>query len=211
MEHKPNCQSVEALYLEFSSILVGSVHRHSPDLASEAEDVVHNVFTKLQCRGTSILGDCSLASLLRHTRREAWSMARKRDADKRGGGTVTSLEQALEEKGFEPVSEETDSSQERILQAVNLLKIADRVIEETLPLLVERELILVRHIRKWVPVELSLEELALELTPMERQRFLPVRRETSSEDAEKFIVRQISRSKASLQQKLRDVRFSLKL
>lgn len=130
-------------------------------------------------------------------------MARKRDADKRGGGTVTSLEQALEEKGFEPVSEETDSSQERILQAVNLLKIADRVIEETLPLLVERELILVRHIRKWVPVELSLEELALELTPMERQRFLPVRRETSSEDAEKFIVRQISRSKASLQQKLR--------
>lgn len=212
MKHTTSDHTVEFLYRQYQAILVDYVRRAFPYLsAQDAEELIQDLFVVLQRRGTTILGDCSLESLKRHAFRLAIALLRARRALKRGAGKVSSLDHALETIGFEPASKAMEPEPGQILQAVHQLEIADRVIKEAFPMLSEREVILVRHIRRWAPVELTLQELALELTPMQRQRFLPVRRNTSLEEAEVYIVRQISRSKASLQEKLREVRASLDL
>jgi hypothetical protein len=209
MKNNSSNHSVESLYLEFYSTLVGYIHGRYPDFAGNAEDIVQNLFVNLQKRGTVILGECTLRRLKKHARRQALHMIREKKTQKRGEGELTSLDQALETIGFEPVAKEGEPDQELNLQAVQQLEMADRVIELAKPHLSDRESILLGHIRNWAPVELSLDELFQELSPIQRQRFLPVRRDTTLAEAEIYIIRQISRSKASLQQKLRETRDSM--
>lgn len=78
--------TVESLYREFHSILIGYVAGCFPAFSfQDSEDVVQNLFVYLQKRGTGILGDCSLASLKRHASREGIALVRERRAAKRRG------------------------------------------------------------------------------------------------------------------------------
>lgn len=73
----------------------------------------------------------------------------------------------------------------------------------------DREQILLKHIRRLLPVDLNPTELAEELEPLERRRFLPLKNPVPPAEMNALVVRQISRSKASLELKLRNVRDSL--
>lgn len=209
MNNQPEKHSVEFLYREYYHVLIEFIRRAFPYLSvQDAEDLIQALFEALQRRGTTILGNCSLESLKRHAVRLAIALIRARNAFKRGSGKVSSLDYAMEAFGLN-LAKEGEPDQQLHLQAVQQLQMVDRVIEETMPRLSDRELILIRHIRRWAPVELSSDELRQELTPFERLVFLPVRRETTLEEAESYICRQISRSKSSLQEKLRETRDSL--
>ena len=205
MKNKSSNHSVEALYRQYHPVLVEFIRRKFPYLSvQDAEDLIQALFEAFQRLGTKILGDCSLESLKRHAFRLAIALIRARKAIKRGEGKVSSLDSALEAIGWEPVAVHTG-----YLETVEELEFVDRVLAEVKPILSERELILARIIYGNLPDELSIIEIRMEMTPMERQRFLPVRRDITLEEAEVYILRQISRSKASLQQKLIEVRAAM--
>ncbi len=209
MKHTTSDHTVDSLYRQFQAILVGFVQGAFPRFSvQDAEDVVQNLFVSLQRRDTSILGDCSLEALKKHARRHALDFHRRKEAGKRGAGKTSSLDVALE-AGFEPSSADRESEQERYLQGLHTREVANRIIDVTIPHLLERELILVKYIRRWAPVDLSVVELSDLLTPSERLLFLPVRRQSSLEEVDDLVVRQVSRSKANLHRRLREVRDSM--
>lgn len=210
MKNKSSNHSVESLYRQFQPILVVYVQVAFPGFSvQDAEDVVQNLFVTLQRRSTSILGDCSLESLKKHAFRHALDFVRRKKAVKRGSDQTSSLEAALEAAGLEPSSDEQESEQERYLWTLDSLDAANRIIDVAIPLLPERELILVRHIRRWAPLDLSIPDLSELLTAFERIRFLPIKGPPSLEEAEELVRRQISRSRASLHQRLREIRDSM--
>ncbi len=210
MKDQPQKHTVDYLFRHFQPILVGYVHRAFPKLSiHDVEDVVQNLFVTLQRRNTSILGDCSLDSLKKHARRHALDFNRRNNAGKRRADKTSSLEAALDAVGLKPSSDEQESEQERYLRTLDSLESANRIIDIAIPLLPERELILVWHIRRWAPVDLSAADLSEILTPSERLRFLPVRRPSTLEETDELVLRQISRSKASLHQRLREIRDSM--
>jgi DNA-directed RNA polymerase specialized sigma24 family protein len=209
MKHTTPEHTVEYLFRQFQPILVGYVLGAFPRFSVQnTEDVVQNLFVTLQRRDTRILGDCSLESLKKHAYRHALDFIRREEADKRGADKTSSLDVALD-AGFEPISDEQEPEQERYLRTLDSLDEANRIIDVAIPLLPERELILVQHIRSWAPMDLSVADLSDLLTPSERLRFLPTRRPTSLEEGDDLVVRQISRSKASLHRRLREVRDSM--
>lgn len=196
--------TIESLYREFQPILTGYVAGCFPAFSfQDSEDVVQNLFVNIQKRGTRILGDCSLASLKRHASRQGIALVRERRAAKRHCEGMCSLDEAMELFGFEG-SAVSDSYQGYFQE----LEMIDRVMD-CLPHLSEREQILLKHIRKWLPLDLNPTELAKELKPLEHLRFIPLKISGSQEQMDALVVRQISRSKASLQQKLRKALHSL--
>ena len=210
MNDQPQKHTVDSLYRQFQAILVRYVQGAFPRFSvQDAEDVVQNLFVTLQRRDTSILGDCSLEALKKHARRHALDFIRRKRAGKRGAGQTSSLDAALDAVGFEASSDEQESEQERYVKTIDSLDAAYRIIDVAIPLLPERELILVHYIRRWAPVDLSVADLSDLLTPGERLRFLPVTRPSSLEEADGLVVRQISRSKAGLHRCLREIRDSM--
>lgn len=195
------------MYKEHFTTLVNYVKKKFPRLSShDAEDIVQDFFVKLQKRGTGILGDGSLESLKKHVYRTVLDQIRGLRAIKRGSDKITSLDQALESIGFEAPSDDSEARLELYLHMLDQLEFVNRILDHAIPLLPERELILLEIIRKWLPTDLCLTEIYELLSPENRHRFLPSRVEFASEDAEFLILRQVSRSKASLHQKLRKVR-----
>lgn len=190
---------VEALYRAFYQLLLAFLKATFPYLTNEEiEDILQDLFVRIQRRGTTILGEQSLESLKKHAKREAIDFLRKRDAAKRGRKVLSSLDEALE-RGFDVPTVDPGGLNETLEQA-------DHVISTALPLLSEREAILIRHIRSVAPYEMSVSELASQLNPAERNRFLPVRRSFSQSEADALILMQVSRSRSALWKRLRQIR-----
>lgn len=206
-------QSVESVYTEFYKPLVGYVHGRFSKISKFAEEVATDAFVDfVKYRAKNGNKDVWNA-LKRCACHRAISLIRREEAIKRGGRNLVSLE-ALMDAGFEP--DAVLAGSERVfslepeqveqLQYTDQLVLVDRVLEVAIPKLLEKELILVRHIRRWAPVELTLSELVEELSPLERLRFLPVHRRSLHMDPSDFVLREVGRSRGRLQRQLREIR-----